>query len=281
MTKNDFRDLEFEYDSSQSNKITHLDNKYDGEERDVLNKNRVYKGVGNEYEVRGKNYMKDKVKVISEESAFELVYLIWIEHNCKLWNVGEHIESIKTYISEFPDDFFLIINRQVPAKKTINCISISRRKRNENDSTEFSKLFETYLKSEDKFRNERLKYIARVEHAPWAVLTSIRALGGEKPVIMGNGYLKQTHYIGDNYYEVNVDISSSFIARQISGTAVRRASNFIISECFLIEGQSEEELPERVLCCWTMENINVAETTYDLQEQDLAFYTKYPTPIDR
>ena len=52
---------------------------------------------------------------------------------------------------------------------------------------------------------------------------------------------------GKNYYEVDVDVGASRVARGIMGVIVPQQRRLIIDEAFVIEGQTVEELPVRML----------------------------------
>ena len=270
--------LTFCYDSSQTSDLLLVDAP-DGKEKESKAFNQLYEANGEDFKVRGSSYLTDKVKIASTESSFEFITFFVIEYKTNIWHAAENLRSLKTFLANYPDDFFIIYVRQVPAKRNYSAIVITRQKKDtDEEEQQFGDLLNNFLKSDEGFKNKRLKYIPRLENAPWAILTSVKLLGGEKPVIMGNGYLKMRHYSGANYYEVDVDISSSRIAKQIAGTVVKWSHKFKVTECFVIEGQSEEELPEKVLCCWTLVNVKVPKITYELTEEDLAFFKENPNP---
>lgn len=64
---------------------------------------------------------------------------------------------------------------------------------------------------------------------------------------MGKGYLDLKHFDGPNYTEVDIDIGSSRIARGVVGVVIPSAKKLVVDEAFLIEGQRDDELPERLL----------------------------------
>lgn len=270
--------VSFCYDESQKSPLKIELTAQDSEKVDKKKSDLLYQTKGEYFNIRGKTYLKDKIKIKSEESAFEFITLFIIEHKTSVWHAAENLKGVKSFLAKFPDDFFFIFVRQVPAKKPLTCVVISRQKNRVEKDSPFNELLMKYLKSPDDFKNKRLKYIPKLENAPWAILTPVRLLGGEKPVLMGNGYLKQEHYSGANYYEVDVDISSSRIARQIAGPVVKWTHKFKVTEAFVLQGEDVAELPEQILCSWTLQNIKLRNLVFSLKEEDLEFFEKNPTP---
>jgi len=112
----------------------------------------------------------------------------------------------------------------------------------------FDELLEKYVKGDDTYRNARLKYLARVREGAPAALQRVMAWARiEKPVLMGKGKLDQWHYSGPNYVEVDVDINSSKVAKRACGQIMAQFYKLVVDEMFVIEGQSDDELPERPL----------------------------------
>ena len=98
--------------------------------------------------------------------------------------------------------------------------------------------------------------IPRVAEGPWLLKNSI----GTKPAILGRKIqLKyhRSHRSADSatgrlqgagrYLEVDVDISSSGLAKTLSGMVMGAAQALTIDLAFLLEGQEKDELPERVI----------------------------------
>lgn len=68
----------------------------------------------------------------------------------------------------------------------------------------------------------------------------------KKPALIAQK-LTHTWLRGDNYLEIDCDVSSSKLASMLCGSCQRIAKKFVIDLAFLIEGQNADELPERVL----------------------------------
>ena len=67
----------------------------------------------------------------------------------------------------------------------------------------------------------------------------------DTPTLLGNK-LKQYYYVGDNYFEVDVDVGSSSVARQVVGLAIGYSKSIEVDMALCLQGNEENELPEVV-----------------------------------
>lgn len=74
----------------------------------------------------------------------------------------------------------------------------------------------------------------------------MRTAVGNKPALLGTK-MTTKYYKGDNFFEVAVDVGSSTVALGILRVVLGYANSLDLELSFLIESQSEEELPERLL----------------------------------
>lgn len=271
--------MDFNYDTSQVKPIKFLKTPPITEiEQEKVNV--LFEAKAETFKVRSKNYKSTDKKIKSETNLFELITITCIQYRKGLWHVAENLKTVKEFLAKFPKEFFCVFVRQVPGNETYTVISICKRRSVPQSGAcrPSDDLLMKYLKSPDTFKNKRLKYLPKLEKAPLAILGTVRLLGGENPVLMGNGYLNQRHYSGSNYYEVDVDISSSLIARQIAGTVVSWSQKFKVTEGFVIQGEEENELPEQMLCAWTLQHVAIQENCYHLTDSDLKFFEANPCP---
>lgn len=100
---------------------------------------------------------------------------------------------------------------------------------------------------DNKRRNTNFKLIPRVAQGPWIVKKSV----GTTPVLLGQKlttkYYRGVSPSGTNYFEVAVDITSNSVANSITRMVVNSITSLCVELAPLIEGQSEEELPERLM----------------------------------
>jgi len=91
-----------------------------------------------------------------------------------------------------------------------------------------------------------VKFCAKLLVAPSLVKSTASKLGGERPVIICKKLNSKFHR-GDNYLEINMDVGSSKIASMMNSTILKACSKIVVEESWILEGQEEDELPERVL----------------------------------
>jgi len=106
----------------------------------------------------------------------------------------------------------------------------------------FATLWERFLAGDDKFKNSRWKVIPSVVEGPWVVKKSV----GQKPALLGNK-LTHTYIQRDNVLEMDCDIASSKTAAVLVGLLKGYSTAFAIDLGFCIQGNCEDELPERIL----------------------------------
>lgn len=81
-----------------------------------------------------------------------------------------------------------------------------------SSSTEWVPLLERFWFGDDTFRNNRFKMIPIIVKGAWSIKTAV----GQKPALTGTK-LTQKYFLGPNYLEVDIDISSSTVANTILG----------------------------------------------------------------
>lgn len=103
------------------------------------------------------------------------------------------------------------------------------------------------MQASDKEKCEKLKFMAHIKEANPALKRSVNLLGGERPAIIGKK-LTTAFTVGDGFLEIDMDVGSSNIASSLNGVVSRASKALVVDKCWLIEGQADDELPERVLC---------------------------------
>ncbi|EER08131.1 conserved hypothetical protein [Perkinsus marinus ATCC 50983] len=198
------------------------------------------------FKVRGHTYLSDKVKHPSEPAlmktvAFELffcddeeVFCCSTEPHCKAyWLQRDH-----------PDRFFFTVTWRMAPFYCTNTFMVDKDAPwlQADTETSYGILMRRFLEMDDEDRNGRVKVIPAVAEGPWIVKKAV----GQTPAIIGRK-LTTTHFTGDNYVEVSVDVFSSAAARHMMSLVVGAAKKLVIDVGFVLEGHSEEELPERLL----------------------------------
>ena len=106
-----------------------------------------------------------------------------------------------------------------------------------------------YVKED--FRNARFKLIPNITDGPWVVKAAVRS----KPALIGRKVVCR-YFKTDTYMELDVNVSSSIIASQIIGVCRGYAKHFTADVGIVIQGESEEELPEMLLSVGSVRKIN-------------------------
>jgi hypothetical protein len=208
------------------------------------------------FNVRGKNYMNDRVKVPSQPSAFRLFAVDLVNTEEPIYSgMCAHPEErvqqalqreLEKGIKELPD-FIFCVNLCVPGSINYhnvyyfgadNVIMEEIR----TLSTPFGRLMHKFLYGDsDEFRNRTFKLIPRIVEGNYIVRRAV----GSKPTLLGRK-IKQYYIKTDRYMEVIVDIASDQIAQRVTKLCMGYLQSITVDMMFLLEGTREEELPERI-----------------------------------
>ncbi|KAF4041290.1 Transcriptional repressor TCF25 [Phytophthora infestans] len=203
-----------------------------------------------QFKLRSKTYLQNKIKEIGAPPLFELV---WFESFKGTHDELMHVCSSKKSfaskaIAKFGNDVpqLFVVTLIIPGSPLVATVQYFARTKSSGseDPTEAEKLWERFLNSDDAFRSSRFKLIPTIVDGPWVIRKSV----GTTPCIIGKA-IKTTYYKSPNYLEVHVDISSDTIAKHITSLCRSQSTNFTVDMGFVIEGQTEEELPEALLGC--------------------------------
>ncbi|AQK81181.1 Lipid binding protein [Zea mays] len=99
-----------------------------------------------------------------------------------------------------------------------------------------------FVQGDDAYRNARFKIANRIVNGPWLLRATV---GNYAACLLGRALTCRYHR-GVDYLEIDVDIGSSAIASAILHLALGAVTSVTIDMGFLVESQSEEELPERL-----------------------------------
>jgi len=126
----------------------------------------------------------------------------------------------------------------------VNFICYFGRTGRSNNAT-WEALWDRFLEMTPQQRNARLKLIPVIVDSPSEAFQKTVA---NKPAIIGNK-LKAHWYESPNHMEVIIDVGTSVIATQVWKMMLPQSKLLAMDIAWVIEGQSEEELPEVVLGC--------------------------------
>ncbi|KAK4433810.1 protein ENHANCED DISEASE RESISTANCE 2 [Sesamum alatum] len=199
---------------------------------------------GDVFMVRGPEYLKTKVKIPGGDYLLKPLGFDWIKGPTK---ISELLNNPKNRVKRALEDewskghkpFVWAFNLQVPSKDNYSAVAYFVAV---EPSLEDS-LVDQFLRGDDGFRNSRLKLIANIVKGPWIVRKAV----GEQAICIIGRALTCKYSMGENFIEVDIDIGSSMVANAIVHLAFGYITTLTVDLAFLIEGQTESELPERIL----------------------------------
>lgn len=210
---------------------------------------------GDKFMVRGPEYLATRVKIPGGDYLLKPLGFDWIKGTTKIGEVLNHPNSRvrKTIDAEFPTGskpFVWAFNLQVPSKDNYSAVAYFVAL----DPIPDGSLMGRFLKGDDAFRNSRLKLIANIVKGPWIVRTAV----GEQAICILGRAVSCKYIIGENFIEVDVDIGASMVANAIVHLAFGYITTLTVDLAFLIESQTESELPERILGAVRFSELNPA-----------------------
>ncbi|XP_057989406.1 protein ENHANCED DISEASE RESISTANCE 2-like isoform X2 [Hevea brasiliensis] len=172
--------------------------------------------------IRGKNYLKDHEKVKAKGTLMEMIGADWLRSNQRENDLGSRPDSIVQVPGSTMYTLALYYMLKTPLEET--------------------PLLQNFVNGDDAYRNSRFKLIPYISKGSWIVKQSV----GKKACLVGQA-LEVNYFRGKNYLELEVDVGSSTVARGVVSLVLGYLTNLVIEMAFLIQGETEEELPEFLL----------------------------------
>ncbi len=210
--------------------------------------------------------MADRVKTPSGREAFRLVGVNVFLSNEPISNVAESVPQLRDFLAENQahTEYFFVMVFVLPGKPVHTVVYLFARCLPIGEDPAFDTALRRFIAGDTEYRNKRLKLLARLEKAPWIVSASANKLGIDRPAILGSK-LTMKHYTGRGYFEASVDVGSSMVATAIHGIILRGCASIVVVTGFTIEGQTNEELPERMLGSVRFHQIDVPGVICDVR----------------
>lgn len=199
---------------------------------------------GESFLIRGPEYFTNKVKIPGSNYLLKPLGFDLIKGPTKLSEILNNTRNrirrtldVEFHTGDRP--FVWAFNLQLPSKENYSAVAYFV---NMEPVPEGS-LVHQFMKGDDAFRTSRLKLIANVVKGPWIVR---RAVGEQAICVIGRA-LTCKYCVGENFIEVDIDVGSSVIANAIVHLAFGYLAMLKVDLAFLIESQTESELPEQLL----------------------------------
>ncbi|WVZ57822.1 hypothetical protein U9M48_008161 [Paspalum notatum var. saurae] len=202
---------------------------------------------GNNFRVRSKNFVYDKSKVPAGNPLMELVAVDWFKDVKRMDHVARR-KGCAVQVAAEKGLFALAINLQVPGTTNYSMVFYFVTKKLIPNS-----LLQRFVDGDDEFRNSRFKLIPSVPKGSWIVRQSV----GSTPCLLGKA-VDITYIRGSNYLEIDVDIGSSTVANGVLGLVCGVITTLVVDMAFLVQGNTYEELPERLIGAVRMSHIELS-----------------------
>eukprot|EP00571_Detonula_confervacea_P003365 CAMPEP_0172325374 /NCGR_PEP_ID=MMETSP1058-20130122/53837_1 /TAXON_ID=83371 /ORGANISM="Detonula confervacea, Strain CCMP 353" /LENGTH=1269 /DNA_ID=CAMNT_0013041897 /DNA_START=65 /DNA_END=3874 /DNA_ORIENTATION=- len=224
----------------------------------------------NSFRVRGKTYKIDSKKVNAGSSLFRLFAADVVETDipimagmCShpkervqlaLQREREALSDGLASPSEMPP-FVFAVNIALPGPPNYHIVCYyavdDMSMIDGSDGTPSSKLCQEFIfGKDDAFRDNTFKLIPQIVEGNFMVRKTV----GSTPAIMGNK-IKQTYVQGERFFELMIDTGSSAVAAGVIRICNGYAKMIVVDLAFLFEGYNETTLPERVLGCVRLKNV--------------------------
>ncbi|GAU27059.1 hypothetical protein TSUD_314210 [Trifolium subterraneum] len=201
---------------------------------------------GDVFNLRSQSYFTKRQKSPAGDYLLSPVGMDWLKSSTKLDNVLNRSDNrVSNALKEAQSNgkslksFIFAVNLQIPGKEHHSAVFYFATE----DPVQSGSLLGRFIEGDDSFRNQRFKLVNRIVKGPWIVK---KAVGNYSACLLGKALTCHYHR-GSNYFEIDVDIGSSAIANAILRLALGYVTSVTIDMGFVVEAQTEEELPERLI----------------------------------
>lgn len=210
------------------------------------------------FNVRGKTYLKDRIKVPSRPSLFKCrgIDLFLTDNPERNISRLPCVLGGKLSAASNTDDTF-VVNFLLPFGNFVSYFSVA----NEDSMPDnVAKVWKNFVNGDQMYRDARLKLLPVVVEGPWIVKKAVGP--GTAPALLSQSIPLQYYFTHPTekkrgIYEVDVIITASKIARGILSVVKSHTKRLTIGMAFIIEAATEDELPETVLASCQLHNLHL------------------------
>jgi len=191
--------------------------------------------------VRGPKYLNDHRKVASKGSMMELIEVDLVKTNDEIIHYAKSSRGRVPGLREAGDNrFFFVLNfRLKPLQLAV--VWAMPKDTDWMDQPE-GVLFQRFCEMSSEERDQRFKVLPKVVEGPWLVKQGVP----DRPGVVGRK-LQCQHFLREDHLEVSINCISSPAGRRIVQLLTGAARHFSMELFIILEGQRQDELPERVL----------------------------------
>ncbi|XP_027348093.1 protein ENHANCED DISEASE RESISTANCE 2-like [Abrus precatorius] len=201
--------------------------------------------------IRGETYLKDRQKVKAKGTLMQIVGADWLQFDTRQDDLCSRPGSIvQQYAAKGGPEFFFVVNIQIPGSPSYSIVLYYMMETPLEDNP----LLQRFVDGDDAYRNSRFKLIPHISKGPWVVKQSV----GKKACLVGQA-LKIHYFRGRNYLELDIDVGSSAIAKAIVNLVLGYLNNLVTEMAFLIEGNTQAELPELLIGTCRLNHMDVSK----------------------
>ncbi|KAK7321551.1 hypothetical protein VNO77_32314 [Canavalia gladiata] len=202
---------------------------------------------GDVFSLRSKNYLTKRQKTPAGDYLLLPAGMDWLKSTSKIDHVLSRSDNRVMHalrksqaLGGSLKSFVFAVNLQIPgAKEHHSAVFYFATE----EPVQSGSLLNRFVNGDDGFRNQRFKLVNRIVKGPWIVKKTV---GNHSACLLGKAVTCNYHR-GSNYFEIDVDIGSCSIANAILHLALGSVTAVTIDMGFLVEAQTEDELPERLI----------------------------------
>mmetsp|Transcript_37105 Transcript_37105/g.73456 ORF Transcript_37105/g.73456 Transcript_37105/m.73456 type:complete len:573 (-) Transcript_37105:65-1783(-) len=212
------------------------------------------------FDVRSASYFVDRRKQPAGKPMLDLLSVDFfrIGPGGPIWRVREHRDLHPTQLRERGERrFLLILNWIFPPFQVVMVGALDPKAPWLNCSEPVApqaRAWQRFLAMPAEERQRVFKVIMAVEQGPWLVRRAVP----RKPVLIGRQLKMHSSHVAGDALEITIDISSGKTEQVATGIVMHALRSLRFALATLIEGSSEDELPEALLLCASMRCVDTS-----------------------
>jgi len=198
---------------------------------------------GTTFSVRGPGYLRDRAKAPSASALLELLVVDLFRASEEIVHVStsDRAKTVHRVRREGEERTLLVLSVRLAPLHLVAVWALPAQQADCPASRLASRLVDGSMGHAEVLK--RLKVIPRIREGPWVAR---RIVGENSTTVLGRN-LPLDCFRGEGELEVSVNVASSAMAERICRVLQRAAQALHVEVALLLEGQSEDELPERIL----------------------------------